>query len=49
MAGGMADEINNPMDIIHARASDLMEAAEERDSVPSTTVTGALELAKQCG
>src|SRR5207248_5049914 len=38
MAGGMAHEINNPMGIIHARASDLMEAAEEMEAVPAKTV-----------
>ena len=38
MAGGMAREINNPMGIIHARASDLMEVAEKMESVPSSTI-----------
>jgi hypothetical protein len=32
----MAHEINNPMGIIHARGSDLMEAAAEKDSGPRT-------------
>jgi len=43
MAGGMAHEINNPMGIIHARASNLMEVAAESESVPSRTVTEAME------
>ena len=43
MAGGMAHEINNPMGIIHARASDLMELAEEREAVPSRMVIEAME------
>jgi PAS domain S-box-containing protein len=43
MAGGMAHEINNPMGIIHARASDLMEFAEERDAVPSRVVIETME------
>jgi PAS domain S-box-containing protein len=43
MAGGMAHEINNPMGIIHARASDLMEAAAKSSSVPASTVIEAME------
>lgn len=43
MAGGMAHEINNPMGIIHARASDLMEFAEEAEAVPSRTVIETME------
>jgi len=43
MAGGMAHEINNPMGIIHARASDLMEAAAEKETVPSIMVLSTME------
>jgi PAS domain S-box-containing protein len=43
MAGGMAHEINNPMGIIHARASDLMELASESATVPSITVVATME------
>lgn len=43
MAGGMAHEINNPMGIIHARASDLMELAGETDAVHSSTVIETME------
>ncbi|HEY6126833.1 MAG TPA: PAS domain S-box protein [Candidatus Acidoferrum sp.] len=43
MAGGMAHEINNPMGIIHARASDLMEVAAEKDTVASATVLETME------
>jgi PAS domain S-box-containing protein len=43
MAGGMAHEINNPMGIIHARASDLIEVASESDAVPSATVVETME------
>lgn len=43
MPGGMAHEINNPMGIIHARASDFMETAGGLEAVPSTTVIEAME------
>jgi len=43
MAGGMAHEINNPMGIIHARASDLLERAEQTDAVPSAVVIESME------
>jgi PAS domain S-box-containing protein len=43
MAGGMAHEINNPMGIIHARASDLIEVASESDTVASATVVETME------
>lgn len=43
MAGGMAHEINNPMGIIHARASDLMEFAEEKEAVPARMVVETME------
>jgi PAS domain S-box-containing protein len=43
MAGGMAHEINNPMGIIHARASDLIEVASESDTVSSLTVVETME------
>jgi PAS domain S-box-containing protein len=38
MAGGIAHEINNPVGIIHAMASDLTEMVEEDGSVPPETV-----------
>jgi signal transduction histidine kinase len=38
MAGGLAHEISNPLGIIHARASDLAEVAQESLAVPSTVV-----------
>ena len=43
MAGGMAHEINNPMGIIHARASDLMEVARDSDTVPAIMVLATME------
>lgn len=43
MAGGMAHEINNPMGIIHARASDLLEFAEEKETVPGEMVVETME------
>ena len=42
MAGGMAHEISNPMGIIHARGSDLMESAAEKDSVPADLVPATI-------
>lgn len=38
MAGGIAHEINNPLSIIHAMASDLEEMVEEEGSVPTQVV-----------
>jgi PAS domain S-box-containing protein len=38
MAGGVAHEINNPISIIHAMASDLEEMVEEEGSVPPQVV-----------
>jgi PAS domain S-box-containing protein len=38
MAGGIAHEINNPLAIIHAMASDLVEMVEEEGSAPPETV-----------
>jgi PAS domain S-box-containing protein len=38
MAGGIAHEINNPLGIIHAMASDLTEAVEEESSVAPEVV-----------
>jgi PAS domain S-box-containing protein len=38
MAGGVAHEINNPLSIIHAMASDLKEIVAERGSVPPQVV-----------
>jgi PAS domain S-box-containing protein len=43
MAGGMAHEINNPMGIIHARASDLKELAAEQEVVPAKTVIETMD------
>ncbi len=43
MAGGMAHEINNPMGIIHARASDLMEVASTAENVPAVMVRATME------
>jgi len=43
MAGGMAHEINNPMGIIHARASDLMDAVAEKNSMPAYMVLATME------
>jgi PAS domain S-box-containing protein len=38
MAGGVAHEINNPLSIIHAMASDLGELVAEQGSVPAQVV-----------
>jgi C4-dicarboxylate-specific signal transduction histidine kinase len=38
MAGGIAHEINNPLSIIHALASDLIETVEAEDAVPPQVV-----------
>jgi PAS domain S-box-containing protein len=38
MAGGIAHEINNPLSIIHAMASDLGEMVEENGSAPPQVV-----------
>jgi C4-dicarboxylate-specific signal transduction histidine kinase len=38
MASGLAHEISNPLGIIHARASDLSDTADEEPSVPSDVV-----------
>jgi PAS domain S-box-containing protein len=38
MAGGVAHEINNPLSIIHAMASDLVELVEEQGSAPPQVV-----------
>lgn len=34
MAGGIAHEINNPLTVIHASASDLLDLAQETEHVP---------------
>lgn len=39
MAGGLAHEISNPLGIIHARASDLAELAQESDGIAPDVVT----------
>jgi PAS domain S-box-containing protein len=41
MAGGLAHEISNPLGIIHARASDLLEMAEEGEALQAKTVATA--------
>ena len=38
MAGGVAHEINNPLAIIHASASDLLDTAKEEGQVPEEVV-----------
>ena len=38
MAGGVAHEINNPLAIIHALASDLIEQIDDRGAVPPEAV-----------
>ncbi|MGZ7052762.1 MAG: PAS domain-containing sensor histidine kinase, partial [Candidatus Angelobacter sp.] len=38
MAGGVAHEINNPLAIIHASASDLLDTAKEEGQVPVEVV-----------
>jgi two-component system NtrC family sensor kinase len=43
MAGGLAHEISNPLGIIHARASDLAEMAEEAQSLPADLVNATCE------
>ncbi len=50
MAGGLAHEINNPLSIIQARASDLKEIADEGVPVPSMAVQSACEsILRTCG
>jgi two-component system NtrC family sensor kinase len=41
MAGGLAHEISNPLGIIHARACDLLEQAEEGEPLAAATVEAA--------
>lgn len=38
MAGGVAHEINNPLAIIHASSSDLLDAAKEEGQIPLDVV-----------
>jgi len=38
MAGGMAHEINNPLMVIHASASDLLDMAKQEPQVPAEPV-----------
>jgi PAS domain S-box-containing protein len=47
MAGSIAHEINNPVGIIHAMASDLTEMVEEDGSVPPETVTQKSSVIRQ--
>jgi PAS domain S-box-containing protein len=47
MAGGIAHEINNPVGIIHAMASDLTEMVEEDGSVPPETVAQKSAVIRQ--
>jgi two-component system NtrC family sensor kinase len=41
MAGGLAHEISNPLGIIHARASDLAELAQDGAGIAAEVVTAA--------
>jgi C4-dicarboxylate-specific signal transduction histidine kinase len=41
MAGGLAHEISNPLGIIHARANDLAEAAQDQTTLPAEVVLAA--------
>jgi PAS domain S-box-containing protein len=43
MAGGLAHEINNPLAIIHGRASDLLQLAATAESLPTEEVRKACE------
>jgi two-component system NtrC family sensor kinase len=43
MAGGLAHEISNPLGIIHARASDLAEMAQEGGSISNEAVMATCE------
>jgi PAS domain S-box-containing protein len=47
MAGGIAHEINNPVGIIHAMASDLTEMVQEDGSVPPETVAQKSAVIRQ--
>ena len=41
MAGGLAHEISNPLGIIHARANDLAELAQQAEPLPAEVVSTA--------
>jgi PAS domain S-box-containing protein len=47
MAGGVAHEINNPLAIIHASGSDLLDAAKEEGHVPVEVVVRAATRIRQ--
>jgi PAS domain S-box-containing protein len=47
MAGGVAHEINNPLAIIHASASDLLDTAKEEGHVPEDVVVRTVTRIRQ--
>jgi len=47
MAGNIAHEINNPVGIIHALASNLIDMAEQDKSVPPETVAGSAKSIRE--
>jgi PAS domain S-box-containing protein len=47
MAGGVAHEVNNPLTIIHASASDLLDALKHNGQVPVETLTRAATRIRQ--
>jgi len=47
MAGGVAHEINNPLAIIHASASDLLDTVKEEGQVPEDVVVRTVTRIRQ--